>query len=103
MMLKGSVSLEQNSSAQITIESFWAGSTGLNYSHRWSGPISRGFEIPTASDTSTLNWSPCGSDVNLRINASIKLDAINQDSNLIEVKELSTPPSISELIRWKRC
>ena len=88
------------SGAQSTFraEHFFAGQRGPKFARTFRGRNVGAFNLSDRSATTFRNWSPCGRDVNLRVNASLMLSG----NGTSEIGGRNNP-GISYGLRWRRC
>lgn len=72
--LRGHASLPDGAEAVVSIEPFFAGSQGPKQETTLKGPTDEPFSVVVLPAAEAV-WSPCGADVNLRVNTSVRLTA----------------------------
>lgn len=68
---RGFNSLPSGASSKFTSEYFFAGTTGPKFIKDFKGPLDRDYLLNNQLSLSSTIWSPCGKDVNLRVNSSM--------------------------------
>lgn len=91
-------SLSRGSQATFRAEHFFAGQRGPRFSRTFRGRLRGGFNLNDPSATSSRNWSPCGRDVNLRVNASLNL--VGDGTSELGGRN---NPGLSYRLKWRRC
>lgn len=88
------------SDAQATFraEHFFAGRHGPRFSRTFRGQLMGAFNLSDSSATRAANWSPCGRDVNLRVNTSLVL----RGKGTSELGGRNNP-GLSYGLRWRQC
>ena len=57
--------------SQFAVECFFAGIQGPKFQQTFVGPLSEEYFIPNTLQATSIAWSKCGADVQLRINTSM--------------------------------
>lgn len=68
---RGYLSLPKGATARFTAEYFFAGSKGPAYARDWRGSLDTEYDLSNTLGVQALVWSPCGADVNLRVNSAM--------------------------------
>lgn len=68
---RGFNGLPAGATSRFNVEYFFAGAEGPKYQKNFRGPLSDEYLIDNKLALGALVWSPCGADVNLRVNASM--------------------------------
>lgn len=85
-------------------EYFWAGSRGPRISRQFNGPINDTYTLTDNLIATTLVWSPCGADVNLRVNASMMSSTNSrQEQTLGTVDSADISSGLIYRLQWRRC
>lgn len=85
-------------------EYFWAGSRGPRISRQFNGPINDTYTLTDNLVATTLVWSPCGADVNLRVNASMMSSTNSrQEQTLGTVDSADISSGLIYRLQWRRC
>jgi hypothetical protein len=75
---RGYVGLPSSASARLQAEYFFAGMRGPRFSQDFVGRTDREYTFSNELGVEALVWSPCGADVNLRVNASMMVRNTNR-------------------------
>lgn len=70
-----SAKVNPGATVEVSIEAFFAGGRGTTLARTLTGPISGAFIATNSIRPDDLLWSPCGQDVILRANSSLRLYA----------------------------
>ena len=63
--------------SQFNVEYFFAGGRGPTFRRSFNGPLDSDYTINNQLVAEAMVWSPCGADVNLRTNASMRVNTYN--------------------------
>ena len=63
--------------SQFNVEYFFAGGRGPAFRKTFYGPLDSDYTISNQLVAEAMVWSPCGADVNLRTNASMRVNTYN--------------------------
>ncbi len=89
---------------RLNAEYFWAGARGPAVSRIFSGPLADGYVLSDGLVARTLVWTPCGADVNLRINSSVMAQANRRmDQTMIGVDSADITSGLIYHLQWRRC
>lgn len=80
---RGYVGLPRSASARLQAEYFFAGMRGPRFSRDFIGATDRDYTFSNELGVESLVWSPCGADVNLRVNASMMVRNTNRSLDAI--------------------
>ncbi len=80
---RGYVGLPRSASARLQAEYFFAGMTGPRFIQDFTGATDRDYTFSNELGVESLVWSPCGADVNLRVNASMMVRNTNRSLDAI--------------------
>jgi hypothetical protein len=98
-VFSGFNSLPTGAVSTLTIQSFWSGGTGPTFARTFRGPLNDNFDFLTTSQLSSFNWSPCGVDVNLRLNITLMTKSPNGIEAFSNLDKLTS----SKFLQWRRC
>ncbi|HLE09765.1 MAG: hypothetical protein A2504_11390 [Bdellovibrionales bacterium RIFOXYD12_FULL_39_22] len=100
---RGYVMLPRSASATFTAEYFFAGQRGPMFSKVFSGPTDTDYTLEDTLGIFANVWSACGTDVNLRVNASMRvMTRLNQEA-LATVDSADFSAGIVYRIAFRRC
>lgn len=68
---RGFNSLPAGGSSRLNVDYFFAGQRGPSYSKTFYGEQNANYLLTNTLNNSTVVWSPCGAETNLRINSSL--------------------------------
>jgi len=95
--------LPSRASSQFNVEYFFAGSQGPSFRRNFYGPLDADYLISNLLKAETLVWSPCGADVNLRTNSSIRVSTSNYGEALSSIDTEDVQAAIVYSLQWRRC
>ncbi len=95
--------LPAGASSQFNVEYFFAGSQGPTFRKNFLGPINTDYLIHNDLSVSAIVWSPCGQDVNLRTNSSIRLNTVRNQEALTTVDSEDVNAAIIFQLQWRQC
>lgn len=98
-IFSGFNSLPASAVSTLTIQSFWAGGAGPSLTRTFRGPLNTNFDFLASSQPASLNWSPCGEDVNLRLNITLMTKSPNGIDAISTLDKLTS----SKFLQWRRC
>jgi hypothetical protein len=101
---RGFNSLPYGAYSQFGVEYFFAGSRGPTFSRTFNGALTNNYTLTNNLLLSAVVWSPCGTDVNLRVNSNmlVRTNAQNQQS-LATVDSADLSAGILYRLQWRRC
>ncbi|MEI8345966.1 MAG: DUF4360 domain-containing protein, partial [Pseudomonadota bacterium] len=101
---RGFNSLPSGASSRFSVEYFFAGSQGPSYAKDFYGRLEGDYTITNKLGVTGLIWSPCGQDVNLRVNSSmlVKTNSRMQDA-LATVDTADFKAGMIYHLQWQRC
>jgi len=99
---RGFVSLPRGAQARFTTEYFFAGKRGPRFSKTFRGVVDEDFTLSKTLGLEALVWSPCGADVNLRVNASMMVRTTRDDA-IAMVDSADFNAGVVYHLKWKRC
>jgi hypothetical protein len=80
---RGYVGLPRSASARLQAEYFFAGMRGPRFVEDFIGATDRDYTFSNELGVESMVWSPCGADVNLRVNASMMVRNTNRSLDAI--------------------
>jgi hypothetical protein len=95
--------LPARASSQFNVEYFFAGARGLAFRRSFFGSQSSDYYINNQLVAESLVWSPCGADVNLRTNSSIRLNTFNNAEASATVDSQDVNAAIVYRLQMRRC
>ncbi|MFZ8934715.1 MAG: DUF4360 domain-containing protein, partial [Bacteriovoracaceae bacterium] len=87
--------------ARIKSEYFFAGSKGPILKKVFRGEVEKDFLLSASLGMSSLVWSACGKDVNLRVNTSLFLRSKKQA--LAALDSVDMDAGLVYHLKWRRC
>lgn len=101
---RGFVSLPSyRASAQFASEYFFAGSMGPRFTKMWNGPVDTDYLFNNVLGMQSVVWSPCGADVNMRVNTSMLVKNLGQGDALASVDSADFKAGLVYQIAWRSC
>lgn len=101
---RGFVSLPQGARAQLAAEYFFAGMQGPRFAKTFMGRQDTDYTFNNTLGVQAMVWSPCGADVNLRVNASMMLSNSSRMTDaLATVDSADFNAGIIYQIQMRRC
>lgn len=100
---RGYNQLPRGANSKFSVEYFFAGSRGPTYAKTFSGPIGKDYLITNQLVADALVWSPCGADVNLRTNSSIRVNTVGGKQALATVDTQDVKAAIVYRLQWRAC
>ncbi len=89
---------------RFDVEYFWAGSRGPRTVRTFTGPLNSDFSISDSLVATSLVWSACGAQTNLRINSSMMSQSNPQmDQSLGSVDSADISSGLIYHVQWRRC
>lgn len=95
--------LPRYATSQFNVEYFIAGSRGPVFTRRFVGPLDNNFLISNDLQVGALIWSPCGEDVNLRTNSSMRVASRGGAEALATVDSEDIKAGIIYRLQWRQC
>ena len=96
--------LPRGGSAKFNAEYFFAGSQGPKYTKTFRGPLDDEYIIENALPIEAMVWSPCGEDVNLRVNTSMRIRTNSRKSEALStVDSADFRAGIIYQLSWREC
>lgn len=85
-------------------EYFWAGARGPRISRQFRGPLNDTYTVTDDLVASALVWTPCGANVNLRVNASMmSMSNSYGEQTLGTVDSADISSGLIYHLQWRRC
>jgi len=85
-------------------EYFWAGARGPRISRQFNGPINDTYTLTDNLIATALVWTPCGADVNLRVNASMMSMTNSRGEQILgTVDSADISSGLIYHLQWRRC
>lgn len=101
---RGFNSLPRGAQSQFNTEYFFAGAQGPLYSKTFNGPLEQDYLITNNLVAQALVWSPCGQDVILRANSSMRVTSnTRMDQTLSTVDSADVQAGLVYHLQWRRC
>ena len=100
---RGFVYLPSGANAVFRVEYFFAGGTGPVFNSTFTGPRVDDFLIGNDLELNALVWSPCGTDVNLRTNSSIRVTTSGNQQAIATVDTEDIAAAVVFRLQWRRC
>jgi hypothetical protein len=101
---RGYVAVPAGGLDRLEIEYFWAGARGPKVVREARGPINDGYTVTDELLATTLVWSACGAEVNLRINSSMMAQSNNRMEQTIgTVDSVDVSSGVIYHLSWRRC
>jgi hypothetical protein len=101
---RGFNSIPQGGFSKLSVDYFFAGSRGPSYSRSFSGPQNQNYLASNTLTASSVIWSPCGVDTNLRVNANIMAQSnARNDQTFATVDSADIKAGLIYHLQWKRC
>lgn len=100
---RGYVGLPQGASARLQAEYFFAGMVGPRFVQDFRGRTDQDYTFSNALGVQAMVWSPCGVDVNLRVNASMMVRNTTYQDAIATVDSADFSAGIIYKIQMRRC
>lgn len=100
---RGFVSLPRGATARLQAEYFFAGSQGPRFAKDFRGAFDQDYTFNNSMGVQAMVWSPCGADVNLRVNASMMVRNNSYDDALATVDSADFSSGIIYQVQMRRC
>jgi hypothetical protein len=101
---RGYNSLPQGASSRLNVDYFFAGMRGPSYSRTFYGSQNQNYLVSNSLAGSSLVWSPCGAETNLRINSSLMAQSNSfNEQTLATVDSADLRSGLIYHIQWRRC
>lgn len=101
---RGFNSLPYGAYSQFNVEYFFAGARGPSYQKTFNGALSSQYLLTNTLIASAVVWSPCGQDVNLRVNSAmlVRTNAQRQQA-MSTVDSADIHAGLIYHLAWRRC
>lgn len=100
---RGFVSLPQGAQATMTAEYFFAGMMGPRFRQDFRGRMDQDYLFNNQIGVQAAVWSPCGADVNLRVNAAMMVRNTTYQDAMATVDSADVNAGIIYQIQMRRC
>lgn len=100
---RGFVSLPRTASARLQAEYFFAGMQGPRFIKDFRGVQNTDYVFNNTLGVAANVWSPCGADVNLRVNANMMLTNRSYEDAMATVDSADINAGIIYQIQTRRC
>ncbi len=100
---RGFVSLPQGATARLTAEYFFAGMRGPQFVKDFWGRQDSDYTFNNQLGVQAMVWSPCGADVNLRVNASMMVRNMSAQTAMATVDSADFSAGIIYQVQMRRC
>lgn len=100
---RGYNQLPHRASSQFNVEYFFAGGRGPAFRRSFFGTLNQDYYINNQLVAENLVWSPCGADVNLRTNSSLRLNTFNNAEASASVDSQDVSAAIVYHLQFRRC
>lgn len=95
--------LSPGASSQFNVEYFFAGGRGPSFRRSFYGPLDADYTISNPLTVSAMVWSPCGADVNLRTNSSMRVSTVGNREAMATVDTEDVNAAIVYHLQWRAC
>jgi hypothetical protein len=95
--------LPYRATSQFNVEYFFAGSRGPSFRRSFWGSLDSDYFINNQLVAENLVWSPCGADVNLRTNSSMRVATYNNAEASSTVDSQDVNAAIVYHLKMRRC
>jgi hypothetical protein len=95
--------LPHGAMSQFNVEYFFAGSRGPAFRRTFRGAQEGDYLIQNELLAESLVWSPCGADVNLRTNASLRVNTVGNREASATVDSQDVNAAIVYHVQMRRC
>jgi hypothetical protein len=89
--------------SQFNVEYFFAGARGPSFTKNYNGPLDDNYLIHNQLTAQSIVWSPCGADVNLRTNSSIRVTTKANKQAMATVDSEDVNAAITYQLQWQKC
>lgn len=101
---RGYVGLPSNrASATLTAEYFFAGFQGPRFTKNFFGATDTDYLFQNMLGVQAIVWSPCGADVNMRVNSSMLVKNSGQGDALASVDSADINAGLVYQLAWRSC
>ena len=95
--------LPQGAKSQFNVEYFFAGAVGPAFRQSFNGPQDKDYLISNQLTAQAIVWSPCGIDVNLRTNSSIRVTTTQNQEAMATVDTEDVTAAIVYKLQTRVC
>lgn len=95
--------LPSRGQSQFNVEYFFAGGRGPAFRRSFYGQLDQDYTITNELVAQSLVWSPCGADVNLRTNSSVRIATVNNAEASASVDSEDVNAAIVYHLQWRTC
>ena len=95
--------LPPRAASQFNVEYFFAGGRGPAFRRSFFGPLDSDYTISNQLQAESMVWSPCGADVNLRTNSSMRVSTVYNAEAMATVDSEDVNAAIVYRLSWRRC
>ena len=95
--------LPYGATSQFNVEYFFAGGRGPSFRRSFWGALESDYFINNQLAAESLVWSPCGADVNLRTNASLRVNTVANREASATVDSEDVNAAIVYHVQMRRC
>lgn len=95
--------LPSGAMSQFNVEYFFAGSRGPAFRRTFRGAQEGDYLIQNELEAESFVWSPCGADVNLRTNASLRVNTVGNREASATVDSQDVNAAIVYHVQMRRC
>jgi hypothetical protein len=100
---RGYNNLPPRAASQFNVEYFFAGGRGPAFRRTFNGALDSDYYINNQLVAETLVWSPCGADVTLRTNSSMRLSTFRNAEASASVDSQDVNAAIVYHLQMRRC
>jgi hypothetical protein len=100
---RGYNNVPAGANSQFNVEYFFAGARGPSFTKNYNGPLDDNYLIHNQLTAQSVVWSPCGADVNLRTNSSIRVTTKANKQALATVDSEDVNAAIVYQLQWQQC
>lgn len=100
---RGFVGLPSGATARLQAEYFFAGMQGPRFAQDFRGRTDQDYLFSNTLVAQAVVWSPCGADVNLRVNASMMVRNTTRQDAIATVDSADVSAGIIYRIQMRRC
>jgi len=100
---RGFNQLPPGARSQFSVEYFFAGARGPAFAQTFRGPKEEDYLITNEIVADAMVWSPCGEDVILRTNSSIRVNTTRNQEAMATVDTQDVKAAIVYQLQWRTC
>lgn len=101
---RGFNSLPYGAYSRFHVEYFFAGARGPTYDKTFYGSLNSDYLLTNTLAATAVIWSPCGQDVNLRVNSSMLARTNGQNQQTFAtVDSADIRAGLVYALQWRRC